>query len=341
VSTVVDRLEDRLNNRVPAAVVAINRRPVTTPWGGGNQWIDQIVRALRGQGYSVRFSLHPSVDCVLLIDPRSGPTASFDVAAIAAHKAKHPQLAVIQRVNDNDKHRGSDFRDALQAAANPVADYTVFLSEWLKGYETERWFDAGRPHGVIRNGADPRFFHPIGGAAWRDRSLRLVTHHWSREWNKGFDVYVELDRLIAEGQLPDVEFWVVGRWPETIRWRAARTFPPVREAELGSLLRQCHVYLTASRWESGPMHVVEAAQCGLPIIYHADGGAVREAVGAGGIEFRDDVSAAVAQARSRYLPLRATTLSMAPGGDRMCAEWRMVIQQVIQEKRIAHELSVS
>src|SRR5437870_3301108 len=86
----------------------------------------------------------------------------------------------------------SRVRDALQAAANPIADYTVFLSQWLESYESERWFDRARPHTIVRNGADPRFFHPIGAAAYSRGPLRLVTHHWSRHWNKGFDVYVEL-----------------------------------------------------------------------------------------------------------------------------------------------------
>ena len=27
--------------------------------------------------------------------------------------------------------------------------------------------------------------------------MRIVTHHWGANWNKGFDIYVELDKLIS------------------------------------------------------------------------------------------------------------------------------------------------
>src|SRR2546428_9471839 len=156
-----------MRNGRPLATVAINRRPIRAAWGGGNQWLSQMTRWLRAHGYSVRFSLDGSVDCILLADPRTGPTVTFDIDAIAAYRSRHPDVACIQRVNDNDKHRSSDFRDALQSTGRRVADHTVFLSAWLRDYERERWFDAGQPHSVIVNGADPAVFHPIGRARLR------------------------------------------------------------------------------------------------------------------------------------------------------------------------------
>src|SRR3989442_8454297 len=115
-----------------------------------------------------------------------------------------------------------------------------------------------------RQRADPAIFHPVGADAWAPgKVLRLVTHHWSDNWNKGFDVYQEVDRFIAEGRLPDTELWVIGRWPKEIRWRTTRTYGPTAGEELGALLRRCHVYLTASRFDPGPMHPIEGVQCGL------------------------------------------------------------------------------
>jgi glycosyltransferase involved in cell wall biosynthesis len=316
------------------AVVAINRRPVHSPWGGGNQWLDQIVRFLRYHGYSVRFTLDETVDCVLLIDPRPGPTASFDIPAIERLKAARPQLAVIHRVNDNDQHRGSDFRDALQARAAGVTDHTVFLSQWLCDYEAERWFDRRRPHSVILNGADPRHFHPMGASPWtRATPLRLATHHWSKEWNKGFRVYAEIDRMIADGALPGVELRVAGRWPDEIAWRTAQTSPPLGQPELGAWLRQCHVYVTASQWESGGMHFIEGAQCGLPVLFHVNGGGVVELATRFGIAFDNDLRAAITAVQARYGELRRAVLDDPPSGDRMCLAYRALIQRTIQEKR--------
>jgi glycosyltransferase involved in cell wall biosynthesis len=320
----------------PAAVVAINRRPVSTPWGGGNQWIDQITRSLRAHRYSVVYSLGDRVDCVLLVDPRSGPTASFDVPAIERMKTKRPALAVIQRVNDNDKHRGSDFRDAFHAAAHRIADHTVFLSQWLRDYEAGRWFDPVEPHSVIHNGADVRYFHSTGSAAWQPgQPFRLVTQHWSREWNKGFRVYRDIDEQIASGALAGVELWVIGRWPEDLIWRAARTFPAAGPRELGDLLRQCHAYVTASQWESGGMHFIEGAQCGLPVIYHVNGGGIVEVGRRFGVEFDADVNGAIRQMQQHYPEYRAAVLANPPSGDRMCDAYRQLIQRTIERKRDA------
>lgn len=314
----------------PVATVAINRRPVHSPWGGGNQWLEQMERSLRFNGYDVRYDLNQRVDCIVVADPRVGPTASFDIHAIADYKTRHPGVPCIQRVNDNDKHRGTSDRDPFQAAGARVADHVVFVSEWLRDYEAERWFDATRSHSVILNGANPRFFHPIGGATYRPgETFRIVTHHWSKDWNKGFAVYQELDRLIASGELTKIELWIIGRWPDEIAWKSARTFPPARPADIARLLRQCHVYLTASRWESGGMHFIEGAQCGLPIIYQTTGGGIVEMANRFGVPFTEDVKAAVETMRARYDALREAVLVGAPSGDRMCLEYRRLIEQLV------------
>ena len=53
------------------------------------------------------------------------------------------------------------------------------------------------------------------------------------------------------------------------------------------------------------MHHVEGAQCGLPLLYHEDGGGVVEAGLKYGVGFRDDVAEALCAARDRLPELRA------------------------------------
>jgi glycosyltransferase involved in cell wall biosynthesis len=292
-----------------------------------------MVNDLRAHGYSVCFDLHDAVDCIVMADPRPGSGVTFDGSHIAAFKRRHPRVPCVHRVNDNDKHRGSHFRDALQADGNRVADHTVFISEWLRDYEASQWFDLTRPHSVILNGADPIVFHATGSEPFDpQRPLRLVTHHWSNDWNKGFDVYEALDRLMADGALPDTELWVIGRWPDRMQWRAARTFPPVRGTALAALLRQCHAYVTASRWESGGMHFIEGLQCGLPLLYHTDGGGIVELGRRFGVGFTNDVAGALAELRSNYARLRTSVLADPPSGARMCEQYRGVIGSLMQAR---------
>ena len=100
------------------------------------------------------------------------------------------------------------------AEANRAADHTVFVSEWLRDYHASRWFDSAKTHSVILNGADPSIFHPIGAAVWKPGpALRLVTHHWSDNMSKGFDLYARIDEAIASGACPMRSFGWSGGGP--------------------------------------------------------------------------------------------------------------------------------
>ena len=319
----------RLHRSPSRGRIAFNMRPVSHPWGGGNQWLDQLGRRLRDSDYDVRHDLRRRPRTVVLVDPRVGGTVGFGADEIAALKEQDPAVRCLHRVNECDLRKGTNEIDDLLARANRVADHTVFISGWLRDYHAERWFDLSRPHSVILNGADDAVFHPNGSAELDpDGTMRLVTHHWSANPLKGFDVYEEVDRLIADGRLKDVELWVIGRWPDEYEWRAARTFPPTTGRELADLIRQCHVYLTASRWEPGGMHHVEGAQCGLPVLYHEDGGGIVELASRYGIGYRDDVAGAIEQMREWYPELRRRVLEEPPSGEAMCAAYEQVLESL-------------
>lgn len=310
-----------------------NMRTVDRPWGGGNWWVIQIARHLRASGYEVGFDLDRRADCVVIVDPRLEGNVEAGYEAIAAAKERWPDLRCLHAVNEADAHRQRPMMDEPLATINALADYTVFISNWLLDYHSSRWFDRARPHSVIHNGADPTVFHPFGADPYRaDETLRLVTHHWSDNPRKGFDVYEHVDRLIASGVLTDVELLVIGRWPAGIEWRSARTFPPTTGRELADLVRQGHVYLTASRYEGGGLHFLEGAACGLPVLYHEDGGGIVEVARLFGVGYRDDVAGAIAEMRERYDELRRRTLERAPSGDAMCVRYRQVIQQILASR---------
>lgn len=316
--------------RPVVARVALNMVPKRGPYGGGNQWLAQMHAALERVGYAVQFHLDERVDCVVGSHAGLGGGLTFSYEDVARMKERCPRLRCIQRINDNDVRKGTQDMDAHLAECSRAADHVVFVSEWLRDYHAARWFDVSRPHSVIRNGADPWDFHPVGGAEWkRGQPLRLVTHHWSDNPSKGFDLYARMDELIASGELPGVELWVIGRWPAGLRWRAARTFAPCAGADLAGLLRQCHVYVTASRFEPGAMHPVEGLQCGLPLLYHRDSGGTVETGRVYGIEMGEDLAASVRAVAERYGELRAKVLAAPPSGDWMCVEYRRLVQALL------------
>lgn len=310
--------------------VAFNLRPRRGPYGGGNQWAAQLASYLRRSGYRAVHRLDQRVDLVMGTHTGFDGPLEFSYAEVLEAKRRNPRLRCIQRINDNDARKGTGGMDAQLAAANEAADHTVFVSGWLRDYHAERWFDAHQPHSVIINGADPAVYHPFGNRPWsRGEPFRLVTHHWSDNPAKGFDVYAEIDNLIASGRLPGVELWIVGRWPAEIRWQAARTFGPCAGHRLAALLRQCHAAVTASRHEPGAMHPVEALQCGLPLLYHPEtGGTVELGKKFGVLLDRDPVDSVLAL-QEKYDTLRASLLREGPAGDRMCVAYRGLIQSLL------------
>lgn len=314
----------------PVATVAVNVCPRPGPYGGANQWARQLCTALRRCGYRVVHTLRANVDAVVGTHLGLSGALAFTWADIAEAKKRNPRMRVIQRINDNDVRKGTYEVSDMLSAANRTADHTVFVSSWLRDHHAGKWFDHSRPHSVIEPGADPAVFHPIGNRSWQSgQPFRFVTHHWSDNMSKGFDVYAAMDEAIAEGKAGSFEFWIIGRWPSTIKWRAARTFPACNGNALANLLRQCHAYVSASRHEPGAMHPVEGIQCGLPLLYHRDSGGT---VGLGeryGLCLSEDAAESMKRMRESYAASRKHVLESPPSGDLMCLEYRRLIQREV------------
>ncbi len=284
--------------------------------------MEQFVLYIKKKGCKVTYRLEPDVTHILIVKSWPTDTTEFDIPEINKFKQRHPNVKCVHRINECDQRKGTDFVDGRLCRANEVADFTVFISDWLKDYFVSRWFDPNRPHKVIRNGADDKIFCPkincsgIGGS-----NFGIITHHWSDNWMKGFKVYQEVDRMIAAGELAGFSLTVVGHWPKEIHWRSAKTYPPVYGKKLADLLRASHIYLTASLWEPCGMHHIEGAQCGLPLVYHEDGGGIVEFGRYYGIGFRDDVKKALQEARDNYAELKKKVINLAPSGREMCIEY--------------------
>ena len=51
---------------------------------------------------------------------------------------------------------------------------------------------------VILGGADEEIFNSVDKSRFRDGDkFKVVTHHWGNNWNKGFDIYSKLDRMLG------------------------------------------------------------------------------------------------------------------------------------------------
>ena len=127
---------------------------------------------------------------------------------------------------------------------------------------------------VILGGADTKIFNNKGGINWNGSSpLRIVTHHWGANWNKGFQIYKKLDERLAKSEFKnEYEFTYIGNLPENFKFINSQHIPPLSGFDLSSELKKHHLYITASLNEPSGNHHIEAAQCGLPLLYIESGG---------------------------------------------------------------------
>ena len=101
-----------------------------------------------------------------------------------------------------------------------------------------------------------------------DSKIRLVTHHWGANWNKGFDIYSKLDEMLEHPRWSNkIEFTYVGNVPDKFTFKNAKLINPLSGRELADEIKSNHIYITGSLNEPSGNHHIEGAQCGLPILY--------------------------------------------------------------------------
>ena len=272
--------------------ISIGMQLRTGPWGGSNQFGVALADYLRQQGADVVFDLNDAdIDLILLTDPRrEGMSAAYRPPQIIEYLlCKNWRAVVVHRINECDERKGTSGVNAQLMQGNRCADYTVFISEWLRTLFLRHGLPVEATSCAIFNGADPRIFHANGFHPWNhDEPLRFVTHHWGGNRFKGFDIYERVDTLLS------MPFWrekialtYIGNLPEGVRFKHITYYPGQHGQELGDALRRHHAYITASVNEPAGMHHIEGALCGLPLLYR-ESGALPDYCNGFGIAFTPD-----------------------------------------------------
>lgn len=264
--------------------VYFNRRVRREAWGGGAHWHSAMVDFLAERGHEVVSDLRDDLDLIVVLDPRH-EEGGCDWRTLTSFKASHPNVKLLHRVNECDARNGAaNDIDRQLKEANAIADSTVFISEWLRGYFFERGL---RPlnSSVVYNGCDLSVFKP--SLELKPHSpVRLVTHHWSNNIGKGFDLYHALDKFVEKSERK-YEFTYVGRYNSSYTPKHTRVVAPLYGNALGDEIARHDVYVTASRNEPCGLHHLEGAACGLPVLYHEEGGGIVERASKHGLSFRD------------------------------------------------------
>ena len=303
--------------------VSIGSRIIDGPWGGGNLFVLNLKNYLIKNGHQVIHDLcDKDIDIILLTDPRSRKESSstFNHEDIKKYKKYvNPNVSVIQRINECDERKGTNFINQFYLEASECADQVIFVSNWLKDIYT----NIGMPlkkTSVIMSGADEEIFNKNESSKFDRTKIKFVTHHWSAHVNKGFDIYKKLDELLSDSKYQNIEFSYIGNVPPEVNFINTKIKKPLSGLDLADEIKKNHIYLTASVNEPSGNHHIEAAQCGLPVLYYNSGG-IPEYCKGFGVSFEDDFEQKLNEIIDNYSTYKAKLDSYPFSSETMCSEF--------------------
>ena len=257
-------------------IVSIGTNIKEGPWGGGNLFAINLTNYLRHLGHTVVSDLKRNdIDIILLTEPRkTSESSAFTNSDVLNYlNFKNNNAIVIHRINECDERKNTKNVNNALLEANKVADSTVFVSNWLK----ELFLSHGlkdKNIEVILGGANSKIFNSEGYTKWTPKKkLKIVTHHWGANLNKGFETYNLLDKMLESNKWKNlIEFTYIGNLPKNFKFKNAKVVEPLSGNDLAKEIKNNHIYVTGSINEPSGNHHIEAAQCGLPILYINSGG---------------------------------------------------------------------
>ena len=252
--------------------VLVNRKVIDGPWGGGNNFVAALCNGLKKSGHQVVHTLESDIDCFFVVDPRpDGDCPGIADFLQQKHQGNLLDKKVIQRINECDARKNTEHMDPMLLHCSGFIDKTIFVSEWMQNYFLQKGWQC-KDYTFIHNGVDGDVFTP--GSRQKGRLKSVVAHHWSNNIMKGFDAYEFLDYM-AKKDL--IEFTYIGRHRNT--FQNTRCIEPCTGSSLAKRLQGHDVYISGSRFDPGPNHILEAISVGLPTYVHADGGGAVEFAG--------------------------------------------------------------
>ena len=315
--------------------IAIGFEIKNNSWGGGNQFANSLVEEALQEGHKITYKLiDKDIDIILFTDPRAyNNGVNFDSVEIINYLLfKNKNALVVHRINECDERKNTFHMNKFLKWSNYCADHTVFISSWLMQLDI---YQRNIPSSVILNGGNKKFFNNHGKKVWNGKDpLKIVTHHWSPNYMKGFDVYKRIDSLLLDSKWEKkIEFTYIGNLPQNFKFKKAIHIPPISGKSLGEELSRHDVYLSASINEPAGMHHIEGILCGLPIIFR-ESGALPEYCKSYGISFQNEkFLPALKQMIFNYSKYKKSISNYPNDSKRMNNEYLNLFELLLEKKQ--------
>ena len=301
--------------------VYINRKPVTGPWGGGNKTLTELVKQLVNAGHEVVYQLnHNDIDLIFCFDPRPNNIGEWYQNFID-YKIKH-RTPIVQRVGDCGTHGKPQLTDLVKQSVQ-YSDFIIFPSDWARkliGYD-------GRNCQIIHNAPLAAFHEAKRTHPQEGEKIRIVSHHWSPNPKKGYSLYKKLDEYLLGRD--NLSFMYIGQWPIEPLVNSEYYSPTGDNKFISEKISACDIYLTASEEEAGANHVLEGMACGLPVVYHMNGGSIPEYCHGYGLGFEnfDQMIASLRAVKKDYNRYKSNVLKYEDNVTRAVKKYVEIINE--------------
>lgn len=318
--------------------ISINSQFLTGPYGGGMQFANYMRDFFIKNGLAVVNTLiDEDIDVILHISPfpfLTPKASSYSFLDAYKYKIKHPRTIIIERVNEGDERKGTKYVNTLLVQASKYSDFVIFIASWLRPILIKNGFSVNKPSTVILNGADNNIFNSRNKIFWNGvGKIKIITHHWSSNPNKGHDIYQQLDKLLGNKAYSELfEFTYIGSIPKGMKYKNTKIISPLSGIKLAEELKKGDVYITASQNEPAGMHHIEGALCGLPILY-INSGALPEYCGKFGILFnKSNLGEKLFEIRDQYKHLVKLINNYDNTAEKMANEYMTIIRELYEKR---------
>lgn len=322
--------------------VSIGSKIIEGPWGGGNLFVTNLSSYLKRKGHQVIYNLsEKDIDLIILTDPRSRKesTSTFNHLEINRYKKfVNKDVVVVQRINECDERKGTKNINSFYLKVSDSSDHVVFVSTWLRDIYVNLGMDIKKTS-VLLAGANSDIFNHSNSETWEQgNKLKLVTHHWSSHVNKGFQTYELINEMLNKSEWKDkIEFTYIGNVSDEYDLNNTNIIQPLAGTELSKELKKHHVYVTGSINEPSGNHHIEAAQCGLPLLY-LDSGGMPEYCDGYGLSFYDDFETKLKEMMKNYAVYKSKVFDYPNNSIKMCEDYYSLFIKLIKSKKYKSQI---
>jgi len=256
--------------------VAIGSQVFDGSWGGGNLFVKNLKNfLLENNTKVVHYLEEPDIDIILITEPRiESLTSTISLSEARLYKSLvNKNVKLVHRINECDERKNTNYVNKKMMKVSKFSDFTIFVSSWISDLYKNKGIKL-KDSCVILSGSDTEVFNNIGKQPWdRTTKLKIVTHHWGNNWNKGFEIYSFIDNLLETKTFSNkFNFTFIGNLPDNFNFKNTNYVQPKSGLQLANELKSNDLYITGSLNEPSGNHQIEASLCGLPVLYINSGG---------------------------------------------------------------------